>query len=58
MPDNGIAKCIVTNGSYLNPDRAEDLAFKPEQIQEMPRFFQKQASRWSFHEDGLDKYFR
>jgi hypothetical protein len=58
MPDNGVNKCIVTNGSYANPDRAEDLALKPKQIQEMTRFFQKQASRWSFHEDGLNKYFR
>jgi hypothetical protein len=58
MFDNGIAKCIITKGRYLTPDRVEDLAFKPKQIQEMSRFFQKQASRWSFHEDCLDKYFR
>lgn len=25
---NGIAKCIIAKGRYLNPDRAEDLAFK------------------------------
>jgi hypothetical protein len=58
MSDNGIAKSIITKGRYLTPDRAVDLAFKPEQIQEMPRFFQKQASRWSFHKDCLEKYFR
>ena len=44
MFDNGIAKCIITKGRYLTPDRVEDLAFKPKQIQEMSRFFQKQAS--------------
>jgi hypothetical protein len=58
MPDNGVNKCIVTNGSYANPDRAEDLALKPEQIQEMPRFFQKQVYRWSLHSDFLDKDYR
>ena len=53
-----ISPCIITKGRYLNPDRAGDLAFKPEQIQEMIRFFQKEASRWSFHEDCLVRYFQ
>lgn len=53
-----ISPCIVTKGRYLNADRAKDLAFKPEQIQEMARFFQKKASRWSFHEDCLIQYFQ
>jgi MoaA/NifB/PqqE/SkfB family radical SAM enzyme len=51
-----ISPCIVTNGRYLNPDRAKDLAFTPEQIQEMTRFFQKAASKWSFHENCLIRY--
>jgi hypothetical protein len=58
MLGNGIAKCLIPKGRYSNPDRAEDLAFKVEQIQEMTRFFQRQASRWSFQEDGLDQYYR
>ncbi|WP_373501595.1 radical SAM protein [Desulfococcus sp.] len=53
-----ISPCIITRGRYLNPDRAEDLAFTPEQVQEMTRFFQKQASRWSFHEECLVRYFQ
>jgi MoaA/NifB/PqqE/SkfB family radical SAM enzyme len=53
-----ISPCIITQGRYLNPDRAQDLAFKPEQIQEMTRFFQKQSSRWSFHENCLVRYFQ
>lgn len=53
-----ISPCIVTRGRYLNPDRAEDLAFTPEQVREMARFFQKGASRWSFHEDCLVRYFQ
>jgi MoaA/NifB/PqqE/SkfB family radical SAM enzyme len=53
-----ISPCIITRGRYLNPDRAEDLAFKAEQIQEMIRFYQKKASRWSFHEARLVRYFQ
>jgi sulfatase maturation enzyme AslB (radical SAM superfamily) len=53
-----ISPCIITKGRYLNPDRAQDLAFKPEQVHEMTRFFQKTASRWSFHEDRLVRYFQ
>jgi hypothetical protein len=58
MPGNGIVKSIISKGRYLSPDRVEDLALKPERIQEMPRFFQKRAYQWTFHEDCLDKYFR
>jgi len=53
-----ISPCIVTKGRYLNPDRAEDLAFTPEQVHEMARFFQKEASKWSFHENCLVRYFQ
>ena len=53
-----ISPCIITNGRYLNPDLEKDLAFKPEQIQKMTRFFQKTASRWSYHEDRLVRYFQ
>ena len=53
-----ISPCIITQGRYLNPDRAKDLAFTPEQIQEMARFFQKKATRWSFHENCLIQYFQ
>jgi MoaA/NifB/PqqE/SkfB family radical SAM enzyme len=53
-----ISPCIITKGRYLNPDRAQDLAFKPREVQEMIRFFQKQASRWSFHDACLMRYFK
>ena len=53
-----ISPCIVTKGRYLNPDRAKDLAFTPEQVDEMTRFFQKKASSWSFHENCLVRYFQ
>ena len=41
----------------MNTDRAQDLAFRPGQIQAMARFFQNEASRWSFHEARLVRYF-
>ena len=53
-----ISPCIVTEGRYLNPDRAGDLAFTPEQIQTMTSFFQNEASSWSFHENCLVRYFQ
>ena len=53
-----ISPCIITKGRYLNPDLAEDLAFTPEQVREMTRFFQKEASRWTFHADCLVRYFK
>lgn len=53
-----ISPCIITQGRYLNPDRAQDLAFNPEQIQDMTRFFRKAASRWSFHDACLVRYFQ
>ena len=35
---NGIAKCIIAKGRYLNPDRAEDLAFKRNRFKQCPDF--------------------
>ncbi len=53
-----ISPCIITKGRYLNQNLGQDLAFKPEQIEQMMRFFQKKSSRWSFHDDGLIRYFQ
>lgn len=51
-----ISPCIITKGRYLNQNLAQDLEFKPEQIQQMVRFFRKQRSRWAFHEERLVRY--
>jgi MoaA/NifB/PqqE/SkfB family radical SAM enzyme len=53
-----ISPGIVTDGRYLNLDRAADLAFTPDQIREMTLFFQGAKSRWSFHEERLVRYFQ
>ena len=53
-----ISPCIITKGRYLNPDRAEALAFAPQQLQEMTRFFRKGASGWQFHNQCLVRYFQ
>jgi MoaA/NifB/PqqE/SkfB family radical SAM enzyme len=53
-----ISPCIITEGRYLNPDRAESLSFKPRHIEAMIRFFQKTTSQWSFHDRCLVKYLK
>lgn len=53
-----ISPCIITRGRYLNPNLADALAFMPEQIQEMIRFFKTEASGWSFHDDCLVRFFQ
>jgi MoaA/NifB/PqqE/SkfB family radical SAM enzyme len=53
-----ISPCIITKGRYLNQNLGQDLAFKPEQIEQMVRFFQKNRSRWSFHDEHLVRYFQ
>jgi MoaA/NifB/PqqE/SkfB family radical SAM enzyme len=53
-----ISPCIITKGRYLNQDLAQELVFKPGQIEEMIRFFRRKRSRWSFHEERLARYLR
>lgn len=53
-----ISPCIITEGRYLNPDLADSLLFRPKQIKSMIRFFQRESSRWSYHENRLADYFR
>jgi MoaA/NifB/PqqE/SkfB family radical SAM enzyme len=53
-----ISPCIITKGRYLNPGQAKELAFKPQQIREMKRFFNQKTSRWSFHENCLVRYYQ
>lgn len=51
-----ISPCIITEGRYLNPDRASDLAFSSEDIQKMIRFYNSERFKWSFHRDSLVQY--
>lgn len=53
-----ISPCIITEGRYLNPDRAKDLAFSPQQTEKMIGFYQKDTSRWSFHDTCLVRYLK
>ncbi len=52
-----VSPCIITQGRYLNDDRAEALSFDRQQIDEMTRFFRKKATQWSFHDQCLVSYF-
>jgi MoaA/NifB/PqqE/SkfB family radical SAM enzyme len=53
-----ISPCIITEGRYLNPDRAEELSFTPENIEKMIDFFSGNQFRWSFHAESLVEFFK
>jgi MoaA/NifB/PqqE/SkfB family radical SAM enzyme len=53
-----ISPCIITNGRYLNPDKANDLAFSQEDIKKMIDFYEKECFEWSYHGNRLIEYFR
>ena len=41
----------------MNPDRAEELSFTPENIEKMIDFFSGNQFRWSFHAESLVEFF-
>jgi len=51
-----ISPFIITDARYLNPDRADDLVFRQEDIEKMIEFYQSEMFRWSYHRDALVKY--
>jgi MoaA/NifB/PqqE/SkfB family radical SAM enzyme len=52
-----ISPCIITEGRYLNADRAEDLRFTQEHISKMIHFFRSEKFQWSYHAEALAEYF-
>lgn len=48
-----ISPCIITPGRYLNPDRADDLAFDPAGMAKMIAFYRDQPQEWGFHADAM-----
>jgi MoaA/NifB/PqqE/SkfB family radical SAM enzyme len=53
-----LSPCIITEGRYLNLDRAEDLIFSPQALREMQVFFEESTSGWDFHDQQLINYCR
>jgi MoaA/NifB/PqqE/SkfB family radical SAM enzyme len=53
-----ISPCIIAEGRYLNPDRAADLAFSPQDVDRMIAFFSSDQFRWSFHADALIDFYK
>lgn len=51
-----ISPCIITKGRYLNPDRANDLAFSRTDRDAMIRFFRGEGCRWGYHAERLVDY--
>ena len=52
-----ISPCIITEGRYLNTERAEDLRFTQDQVAKMIRFFRSEKFQWSFHAQALAEYY-
>ncbi len=52
-----ISPCIITEGRYLNLDKAEGLVFQAAAIEKLKRFYEKQTSRWIYHGEKLVEYF-
>jgi len=53
-----ISPCIITEGRYLNPDRAEDLSFSTQDTRKMIDFFASDRFQWSFHGQSLIDFFK
>ncbi|MFZ0451602.1 MAG: radical SAM protein [Desulfatiglandaceae bacterium] len=53
-----ISPCIITEGRYLNPDRADDLVFRQEDIEKMISFYESDMFQWSYHANTLVQYFK
>lgn len=53
-----MSPCIVTPGRYLNPEKAESLAFTDQDKGRMAAFFRKHPMGWDFHAERLIDYFR
>ena len=53
-----ISPCIITEGRYLNPDRAEDLSFSTQDIHKLIDFFASDQFQWSFHGQSLIDFFK
>jgi MoaA/NifB/PqqE/SkfB family radical SAM enzyme len=52
-----ISPCIITEGRYLNPDRAPDLVFSQGDKEKMLAFYRSELFRWGFHAQALARYF-
>jgi MoaA/NifB/PqqE/SkfB family radical SAM enzyme len=52
-----ISPSIITEGRYLNLDKAETLVFQAAEIEKLKRFYDKQTSRWIYHGEKLVEYF-
>lgn len=53
-----ISPCIVTEGRYLNPEKAASLRFDSGQIQKIVRFFENEMSGWGAHSRSLLKFYK
>lgn len=53
-----ISPCIITGGRYANEDLGSSLKFSDEAVEQMIRFYEGPAFRWSYHRKGLLDLFK
>jgi MoaA/NifB/PqqE/SkfB family radical SAM enzyme len=53
-----ISPCIITGGRYANEELEECLRFSKKDVQQMIRFYEGPAFRWSYHRSALIELFK
>lgn len=53
-----MSPCIITQGRYLNPEKASDMAFDGQQIRKMIRFYLQGRSLWRFHNEQMIRFLK
>jgi MoaA/NifB/PqqE/SkfB family radical SAM enzyme len=53
-----MSPCIITQGRYLNPEKASDMAFDGQQIRKMIRFYLQGRSFWRFHNEQMIRFLK
>ena len=53
-----MSPCIITQGRYLNPEKAADMAFDGQHIEKMVSFYQKGRSFWRFHNEQMIRFLK
>ncbi|MCG6880675.1 MAG: radical SAM protein [Deltaproteobacteria bacterium] len=53
-----MSPCIITQGRYLNPEKAADMAFNAQQIQKMIQFYLQGRSLWRFHNEQIIRFLK
>jgi MoaA/NifB/PqqE/SkfB family radical SAM enzyme len=53
-----ISPCIITEGRYLNPEKAASMQFDDDHVRTMINFFKQESQGWGYHSRSLVRYFK